>query len=103
MTEAEWDHEFARCLGAYLVGATLTEADRQGHIVSDDNFLLLLNAHHEQIEFQLPAFTPDVTWDAMLDTDYDAGAGSREPIAGGTKYPLTGRSLVLLREIRPAS
>ena len=46
---------FARCLGLYLAGAAIERRDRRGRSVKDNNFLLLFNAHHEPIPFQLAA------------------------------------------------
>ena len=100
MTDAEWDHDFGRCLGVYLAGETLDEADPRGRIVKDDNFLLLLNAHHERIDFLLPAFAEGAKWEALVETSHEVGLASRDPFAGGVVYPLQGRSLALLLEIR---
>ena len=49
MSDHEWGHEFARCLGVYLSGEALTERDRRGHPLRDDNFLVLFNAHHDTL------------------------------------------------------
>jgi glycogen operon protein len=54
MSDEEWDQHFARSLGVYIAGEGLTEVDGRGRVVHDDNFLLLFNAHHETITFQLP-------------------------------------------------
>ena len=97
MTDEEWDQHFARCLGVYLSGEALTETDRRGRLLADDNFLVLFNAHHEPIPFTLPALGRD-GWHAILDTDTDAAfvAGAvREP---GSGYVLQGRSVAILRQ-----
>ena len=47
LTDEEWQHSFARCLGLFLSGEGLDERDRQGRPVVDDSFLLLLNAHSD--------------------------------------------------------
>ena len=97
MTEAEWGVPFARCLGLYLAGAAIERRDRRGRLVTDNNFVLLCNAHHEPIPFQLPAPLAEKVWWTVL----DAAAGepfSQQRIAQGVPYPLQGRSLALLRE-----
>ncbi|MGH8299658.1 MAG: glycogen debranching protein GlgX, partial [Steroidobacteraceae bacterium] len=55
MTETDWGVPFARCLGLYLAGAAIERRDRRGRLVTDNNFVLLCNAHHEPIPFQLSA------------------------------------------------
>jgi len=100
MSEEEWDHEFARCLGAYLAGDALDEQDERGRLVDDDDFLLLLNAHHEEIPFLLPAFQARVHWEVLLDTSHSSGLAPDGLYPVGDAYPLQGRSLALLRQRR---
>jgi glycogen operon protein len=95
MTDEEWSQSFARCLGAFLSGHGLTERDERGHPVADDDLLLLLNAHHERIDFTLPG-EAGAGWRTLLDTDADDGTPARERFEPGAAYPLQGRSLALL-------
>jgi glycogen operon protein len=56
--------------------------------------LLVLNAHHDLVQFTLPVFPGGDTWNVVLDTnipDTDTGAS----IASGEQYGVTGRSLLL--------
>jgi len=99
MTDKEWQQSFARCLGMFLAGEGLDEQDDRGQPVRDVNFLLLFNAHHDEIAFTLPAYHPERSWKMELDTSRDAGLGSDGTYAGPQAYPLQGRSLALLREI----
>jgi isoamylase len=98
MTETEWNQHFARCLGVYLAGAAIERRDRHGRPVKDNNFLLLFNAHHEMIPFQLPRFLTDKSWWTVLDTAAVEKPFAQNRIESGSQYPLHGRSLVLLRE-----
>jgi hypothetical protein len=45
----------------YLIGEALEEQDERGQWVKDDDFLLLLNGHHEAIRFTLP-WKGTVSW-----------------------------------------
>jgi isoamylase len=54
ISDQDWDHHHARCFGLYLVGEALEEQDERGQWAKDDDFLLLLNGHHEAIRFTLP-------------------------------------------------
>ncbi|HTL75595.1 MAG TPA: glycogen debranching protein GlgX, partial [Casimicrobiaceae bacterium] len=67
MTEQEWNNDFARCLGVYLAGDRLGETDARGRPVTDDDFLLLFNAHDGPIPFTLPAFD-SWGWLVLFDT-----------------------------------
>jgi glycogen operon protein len=98
MSDEEWSQDFARCLGVYLSGAGLTETDRRGQLLQDDDFLLLFNAHHDTVPFALPALGTGA-WRVELDTSFEPHA---EPAGGPAPgpYPLQGRSLALLTQPR---
>ncbi|HVW70388.1 MAG TPA: glycogen debranching protein GlgX, partial [Steroidobacteraceae bacterium] len=98
MTETQWNQHFARCLGVYLAGAAIERRDRRGQPVKDNNFLLLFNAHHEMIPFQLPQFLSGKAWWTVLDTAAVTGSFAQQRVEPGSQYPLQGRSLALLRE-----
>jgi glycogen operon protein len=102
MDDNEWSQEFARALGVYFAGEALGETDRRGHPVRDDNFLLLLNAHHETIPFALPQFRAGSTWQVLLDTAYEQGLAMDGRFPGAARYDLQGRSLALFTEIQQA-
>ncbi len=69
MTEADWHLPFARCIG-----------------MQTGRLLLLMNAHHERIDFTLP----EGGWQVLVDT-------SGVTVELERTYPLEGRSLVLLK------
>jgi glycogen operon protein len=98
MTEAEWGVSFARCLGLYLAGAAIERRDRRGRLVTDNNFMLLCNAHHEPIPFQLPAQLAEKIWWTVLDTAAAEAPFAQQRLEAGAPYSLQGRSLALLRE-----
>jgi isoamylase len=100
MTQGEWEQEFARCLGVCLSGAALQRLDRRGRPVRDDDFLVLFNAHHERIDFTLPAGANGKAWRPLLDTS-QAATQAGAPLAAGERYPLNGRSLAVLVESEP--
>ena len=102
MTDEEWKESSARCLGMLLVGQLILEQGERGDPVTDDNLLVLMNAHHEQIPFGLPSLAVGTGWRATVDTTWTVP--SRRVIhAAGTNYPLQARSLVVLVEHREAS
>jgi glycogen operon protein len=89
MTEADWKLPFARCLGMLLLGDRLAERGAYGAPIEDDDLLILVNAHHELIEFRLP----DEGWRVLVDT-------SEERLSFAQHYPLQPRSVALLAKPR---
>ena len=65
------------------------------------NFLVLLNSHHEDVAFTLPAFPARLALD-RLDGYFTRRAACvpRETYDAGTAYPLQARSMVVLMERR---
>ena len=96
MAAEEWTNGFTRSLGLRLAGDAIEEVDESGRPIRDDTFLLLFNAHHEPVDFVLPAHRPRVRWDLVLDTR-DWATASRA-FRVGDAYPLEARSLALLRQ-----
>jgi isoamylase len=100
MGDQQWQHDFARSLGIYLAGSGIKECDTHGHLISDDDFLMLLNAHHEEIQFQLPDFIGDQTWQVLIDTISTSVPLIAQNYCSGDRYPLQGRSVVLLTHLQ---
>jgi isoamylase len=101
MTDEEWTAGWVRCLGVMLNGETLDHVDGAGEPILDDTFLLLLNCHHEPIDFYLPPAPKQSKWELILYTDKpDAEPGSVS-IRTGEPFPLIRQSLALLCAPRP--
>jgi glycogen operon protein len=95
MTQEEWTNGFTRCLGLRLAGDAIEEVDQGGDPIRDDTFLLLLNAHHERVDFVLPAHRARLRWDLVFDTrDWTVTSTSFKV---GDLFSLEARSLALLR------
>jgi glycogen operon protein len=100
MSDEEWGHHHARSLGTYLAGSGVNDVGRRGRPVRDDDFLILFNAHDEDIEFTVPE-TPGDAWHPILDTMREDGLPEPRTFDAGEPYPLGARSLALLTR-RPA-
>ncbi len=98
MTEQEWLQDYARCLGMLLFGQELHEFDRRGRRLRDHNYLVMLNAHHEQIPFLLPDKPVGARWQTVFDTTRSAEPVIAQELAGGEHYPLKARSMVVLAQ-----
>jgi glycogen operon protein len=93
MADDAWNASFVRSLGVLMVGNALDEVDERGCQVTGDTLLMLLNAHFEEVPFAVPLVGDDKSWVRVLDT-HDALPEERR-FAGGTTYPLQGRTLAL--------
>jgi glycogen operon protein len=95
MTDEEWGLGWTRSLGLIYRGDALGDVDEHGEPVKDDTFLLMLNCHHESIQFYAPKPESAEQWSVIIDTnDPQLEPGSRQidPNAGIELVPL---SLVL--------
>jgi isoamylase len=93
MTDEAWNAPFVRSLGVLMVGDAIDEVDEQGRQVTGNTLLMLLNAHSEEVPFTLPKVEAGKSWLRVLDTV--AAEVPEQRLAGGTKYPLQGHTLVL--------
>ena len=71
-----------------------------GRPVVDRHFAVLFNAHHDDIEFTLPACIGSRQWLQMVDTADPHAAENPPTFAAHARYPLRGRSLALLTQVR---
>jgi len=103
MSDEEWGLGWVRCLGMILNGETLGEVDESGEPIEDDTFLILLNCHHEPIQFFVPKPPGMEKWEIVIDTNdpgLDPDSRFSEP---GTAIDLVPLSLVVCREPKPPS
>jgi len=98
MTDDEWNQEHARTLGLFLSGSAVDEIDERGQLITDENFVLLMNAHHEEVSFTLPSVASGMTWVSLVDTARDCACSADTAYEAMTQYPLQPRSLALMVE-----
>ena len=101
MSDEEWDNSYARSLGLRMAGYSEDQYDAEGRPEIDDNFLMLFNAHHEEISFTVPTGPEDARWEAILDTSFAAGLRSDGFFKPGDEYPLKARSMAVLIDRQP--
>jgi glycogen operon protein len=56
MSEEDWRSGFSKSVALALDGEAITEGDPRGERITDDSFLLVFNAHHEDLDFHVPDF-----------------------------------------------
>jgi glycogen operon protein len=93
MTDDAWNASSMRSLGIMMVGDLLDEVDEQGRLVRGDTLLILLNAHHRDVPFQLPNIGENRAWVRVCDTIEPYVEDRR--FGGGTTYPVQGCTIAL--------
>lgn len=96
MTDEDWNNGYAKSLAVFLNGDAISSPDLSGRTVRDDSFLLLFNAHHEDLEFQLPGPRYATSWLREFDTasPYE---GDTPPVPASGQVQVEARSMQLFR------
>ncbi len=97
MTQRDWKRGDGHVIGVFLNGEELHEATAEGRPVIDDSFLLLFNAHHEDVEFTLPAASFGPAWDSELSTAEPLLESGARTYAARAKLVVGSRSIYVLR------
>ncbi|MFI9201889.1 glycogen debranching protein GlgX [Streptomyces sp. NPDC053048] len=100
MRDGDWQAAHAKSLTVFLNGGAISEPGPRGEPIVDDSFLLMFNAHHEPLDFVVPA-DHGTQWQVVVDTARPDGAAADGPkVRAGERLTLTDRSLAVLQ--RPA-
>lgn len=92
MTQDHWDDPNARCLGVLLDGRAQETGIRR--IGTDSTLLLVLNAHDDVVQFNLPEAVGGSQWVRLIDTNRGESAEVAK-FAFWHEYTVTARSLLL--------
>jgi isoamylase len=93
MTRRDWDNTGSRAIGVFLNGDELRTETPRGEEVRDDSFLLLFNAHFEDISFRLPARRFATHWELVLST----GRAESDRLVPGGNVAVESRSIAVFR------
>ncbi|GAA2082792.1 glycogen debranching protein GlgX [Streptomyces albiaxialis] len=98
MAQRDWQAAQARSLTVFLNGNAISEPGPQGERITDDSFLLLVNAHREALDFVIPV-NHGREWEVIVDTaqeePYTAGSGHK--VQAGETVTVTDRGMVVLQ------
>ncbi len=106
MTDADWADGSALAIAIYLDGSDTPDRARDGTPLTDDDFLVLVNAWWEPLAFTIPVCRasqpgPGQAWQAELDTYDPAGPGGAPALHPGDQLKVGPRSIVVYRAPRP--
>ena len=102
MTEEDWETIHHGALMFFLNGQAIPNRDARGRPITDDSFLVMLNARGEDIEFKIPPRRYGTRWRVVLDTTSWHPKG-RVRLRANDRRTVTSRSLVLLQAGDPSS
>jgi len=103
MTGADWADPNALAVALYLDGSDDPDRAADGTWLIDDDFLVLVNAWWEPLDFVLPDTRPEAGWQVEIDTHYlasPAGLAAEERKAGD-HVTVGPRSVVVLKNPCP--
>jgi glycogen operon protein len=100
MRPRDWNAGFNKSVTVYLNGDAIAEPGLRGERITDDSFLLLVNAHDGPLDFKIPPKRYGSAWDTELDTATVVVLDRDRPAtkAGGT-LSLEGRSMRVLKRL----
>ena len=103
-TTEDWNNPAALALGYVLSGAAGEFFTPGGQRDIDESFLVMMNAHCEQIDFRLPVLASTMSWEPLVDTAEPTGRATETRLyAPGEIYRLQGRSFALFIDRVPRS
>jgi isoamylase len=101
MTQASWDDREALAIGVYLDGSDAPDVGPDGEALLDDDFLVLVNAWWERLEFVVPDCRAGLEWVAEIDsfagTAGTVDSAGRPGIRAGERVGVGPRSVMVLR------
>jgi glycogen operon protein len=101
MTDENWFDDTLRTLGMWIDGSESLSRTRDGEIVSDDSWLLVLHGGAEPIDFTLPSARYGDEFEPVLDTaSPDGKPAEPQPVRPGTTITVLPRTLLLFRAPR---
>lgn len=92
LSQEQWDDPAMRCFGLVIDGRAQASGIRRP--ASDATLLLVLNAHHDVVNFTLPDIPEGDQWTCLLDTNMPVRPELPQ-FSAGDAYQVTGRSLLL--------
>ncbi|WP_074634256.1 MULTISPECIES: glycogen debranching protein GlgX [Nitrosospira] len=95
-SEEPWGGWLAKSLAIFINGETIPNPNARGEPVTDNSFYLIFNAHHEALDFTLPAARWGQSWLPVLNTT-QGWVEDAIPLQAGARLTVAPRSMVLLQ------
>ena len=98
MSDQHWDYGFAKSLGVYLDGNGIKEVDYNSKKVVDATFYVIFNAHHEPLDYILPAGIGDQYWQKVIDTANGFIGNDEHLFLPGDSVQVPSRSVMVMKQ-----
>ncbi|MBD3289558.1 glycogen debranching protein GlgX [candidate division KSB1 bacterium] len=99
MRDEDWDQGYAKSLAIFLNGQGIRTPDSHGNRITDNSFYIMLNAHHEPVDFILPNPKYAEKWLKIFDTKSNFFKDDTTYNAGH-KITVGSRMIILLQAIQ---
>jgi glycogen operon protein len=96
MNGADWADPNARSVAIYLDGCDDPDRAEDGTLLTDDDFLVLVNSWWEPLGFAVPATRPGAQWHAEINS-YDPAGLAKATSQAGDEVVVGPRSVTVLR------
>jgi isoamylase len=100
MTRRDWENPEHKWLGVFLNGQDTGTRDTHGQPVQGDSFLVMFNAHHDDMMFRLPAQRFGARWELELTTAAPELPRGAHGYRARDELRVTSRSITVLRRTR---
>jgi glycogen operon protein len=101
LAEPDWEDDARRTLGMWIDGSNSQSRTREGELLTDHSWLLLMHAGAEPIDVVLPGVEFGETFKPTLDTTTaDGEPASTRSLPAGSSLTMPARSLLLLKAPR---
>jgi isoamylase len=101
MSPEDWNAGFAKSVTVFLNGDALPDPDRRGQRLTDDSFLMLFNAHHDDVTFALPGRAFGRQWVTDIDSaEASAAPPRKKAYRAGARVAVPARSVQVLRRVQ---
>jgi isoamylase len=97
MTGTDWSDPSALAIAIYLDGSDEPDRAADGSPLLDDDFLILVNAWWQPLDFTIPATRAGTTWQTAIDTYDPARPAAAAPLHAGDQLTVNPRSIAVLR------
>jgi isoamylase len=102
MEAGDWSDPNALAIALYLDGSDAPDRAADGTWLIDDDFMVLVNAWWEPLDFTLPETRPQARWQEEIDTfDPDRAGSAVTRRRAGERITVGPRSVVVLLSPRP--
>jgi len=96
MTGTDWSDPSALALAIYLDGSDQPDRAGDGSPMIDDDFLVLVNAWWQPLDFTVPDTRDGLTWHTTIDTYDPATPATAAPLHAGDRTTVNPRSITVL-------